>query len=59
MINRPDVEPGRISRATFTDLPERFQVAARELARRGEIVIEGTPVRVAESRDHDGRPGLS
>ena len=38
-------EPGWISRATFLDLPVRFQEAARELARRGEIVIEGEDIR--------------
>jgi hypothetical protein len=34
---------GWISRATFESLPERFREGALELARRGEIMIEGMP----------------
>ena len=58
MVSRTDIEPGRISRSTFMDLPKRFQVAAQELARRGEIVIEGAPARADGRGDHDGRPAL-
>jgi len=53
---KTDVEYiGQLSADTYATLPPSFQAIARNLAQRGEISIENTPVRVAESRDHDGR----
>lgn len=37
-------EIGWISHSTYQELPARFQASARELASKGELVIEGIPI---------------
>lgn len=38
---KTNLETGWLSRATYEGLPARFQAIALDLARRGEITIEG------------------
>lgn len=41
---KPAVEKGWLSHATYNGLPARFQAIAREMASSGEIEIEGLHV---------------
>ena len=42
-------ETGWLSQSTYDGLPARFQAAARELARRGEIVIGDQYARTSQN----------
>ena len=49
-------ETGWLSAATFGSLPERFQRAALELQRRGEIVIERIDAGIGQSEKKPHSP---